>query len=50
MKAGTNSPYSYTDRQGKLQFPFDEALELARKFCAAEPSSVLVGVESTERE
>jgi len=50
MKAATSSLYSYTDRQGKLQFPFDEALELARKFCAAEPSAVLVGVESTERE
>lgn len=50
MKAGTNSRYAYADRRGKLQLPFDEALELARNFCAAEPSAVLVGVESRERE
>lgn len=45
-----NSPVGYVDRHGMLHFPFDEALELGRKFCAAEPSTVLVGVESTERE
>jgi hypothetical protein len=50
MKADTRAPYSYTDRQGTLQLPFVEALDLARKFCAAEPSAVLVGVETTERE
>jgi hypothetical protein len=27
-----------------------EAVDLARKFCAAEPSTVLVGVETTKRE
>jgi hypothetical protein len=32
-----------------LHLPFDEALELARRFCAAEPGTVLVGVEATER-
>jgi len=47
---GQHSPYAYTDRQGKLQLPFDEALELAQKFCAAEPQAVLAGVEATERE
>ena len=30
--------------------PFDQALEPARKFCAAESSAVLVVVEMTERE
>ena len=44
------SPVSYKDRQGELHFPFDDALELARRFCAAEPSTILVSVESTERE
>jgi len=28
----------------------DEALEIAQKFCAAEPAAVLAEVESTERE
>ena len=47
---GQSSPYAYTNRQGKLQLPFDEALELAQKFCAAEPQAVLAGVEAAERE
>lgn len=47
---GQHSPYSYTDRTGRLQLPFDEALELARRFCANEPNAVLANVESTERE
>jgi hypothetical protein len=50
MTAGTSSPYSYTDRRGTLQLPLVEAVDLARKFCAAEPSTVLVGVETTKRE
>lgn len=45
-----NSPAMYTDRSGKIHYPFDYALELARRFSAAEPATVLVGVESTERE
>src|ERR1700739_2209774 len=45
-----NSAFAYTSRSGKMHFPFDYALELARKFCASEPSTVLVGVETTERE
>jgi hypothetical protein len=44
------SPYAYIDRQGTLHLPFDDAFELARKFCAAEPAAVLVSVETTERE
>ena len=34
----------------KLHLPFDEAFELGRKFCAAEPSTVLVEVEAFERD
>jgi hypothetical protein len=50
VEAGKNSIYAYVDREGKLHLPFDEALELAKKFCAAEPMPVLTGVETTERE
>ena len=49
METGTRLPYSYINRQGKHQLPFKEALELARKFCATEPSAVLAGVEAAER-
>ncbi len=53
-RAGTNpevnSPAAYLDRHGTLHLPFDEALELGRKFCTAEPSTVLIGVESTGRD
>jgi hypothetical protein len=52
-RTGTNadkqSPIAFVDRLGKLHLPFDEAFDLARAFCASEPSTVLVGVESTER-
>jgi hypothetical protein len=41
---------AYVDRRGILHVPFDSALELARKFSAAEPTTVLVAVEATERE
>ncbi len=51
MAPGANdSPVAYQDRGGKMRLPFDEALEFARKFSAAEPSAVLAGVEGTERE
>jgi hypothetical protein len=43
------SPYTYVDRHGTVHVPVAEALELAKAFCAAEPSTVLAGVESTER-
>ncbi len=49
IEPGKNSPYAYVDRQGKLHLPFDEAVQIARKFCAKEPQAVLVGVEATER-
>jgi len=42
--------YAYRDRFGVVHWPFDACIELAQKFCAVEPSAVLVGVESTERE
>ncbi len=44
-----SSPYSYIDRHDTAHTGFDEALELARAFCAAEPGTVLAGVEATER-
>lgn len=47
--ASQESPVAYIDRRGQLHVPFDVALDLGRKFCAAEPSTVLVGVEATER-
>jgi hypothetical protein len=50
MPSMPNSPFAYTSRTRTMHFPFDYALELARKFCASEPSTVLVGVETTERE
>ena len=40
---------AYTDRSGTLHLPYDEALDLAKKFCAAEPAAVLTNVESTEQ-
>lgn len=50
MTGAPNSPVMYADRQGTIHLPFDYALELGRKFCTAEPSTVLVDVEATERE
>lgn len=50
MDPTKRSPVAYIDRQGKLHLPFDEAFELARMFCGAEPGAVLVGVETTERD
>jgi len=48
-EVGKDSPYAYVDRPGTVHLPFEEALELARKFAAAEPATVLTDVESTER-
>lgn len=44
------SPYTYVDRFGIMHIPFDVAIELAKAFSAAEPSTVLVPIEATERE
>ncbi len=49
MPQTTPSPVSYVDRGGQLHMAFDEALELAKAFCAKEPSTVLVDVEATEQ-
>jgi hypothetical protein len=45
-----HAAYGYVDRGGKLHLPFGDAVDLARAFCAAEPSTVLAQVEGTERE
>jgi hypothetical protein len=50
MDISKRSTVAYIDRQGTLQLPFDDALELARMFCTAEPAPVLLDVETTERE
>ena len=50
IKGGEHSPYAYIDRQGITHLPYEEALVIAKNFCAAEPSAVLPGVEATERE
>jgi hypothetical protein len=44
------SQFGYTDRNGAVYVPYCEALELAKAFCASEPNTVLLNVESTERE
>src|SRR5262249_48310216 len=41
-----HSPYSYIARDGDLILPYDEAVSIARRFCAAEPATVLVRCES----
>src|SRR5581483_2795375 len=50
MPTDKPSPVGYVDRKGLVHLPFDEAVDLARKFCAAEPSVVLADIEATERE
>lgn len=44
------SEISYIDRFGEMHLPYAEALEIAKAFCIAEPETVLMNVESTERE
>lgn len=41
---------SYLDRRGGLHLSFGAALHLARAFAAAEPSTVLLHIDATERE
>lgn len=50
VSVASRSPVQYVDRKGRLHLPFQEALQLARQFCAKEPSTVLVGIEARERE
>lgn len=40
---------AFTDRKGHVHVPFGAGLELARKFCMAEPAPVLVDIEASER-
>lgn len=49
-QSGTDSLAGYPDRTGRVHWPLAPALELARKFCAAEPSTVLKGIEAMERQ
>lgn len=44
----TNFQVASTVRKGTAHLPFAEALELAKAFCAVEPSGVLLYIESTE--
>jgi hypothetical protein len=44
------SPFTYVDRHGTVYIPYSEALELAKAFCIAEPNTILLNIESTERE
>jgi hypothetical protein len=41
---------AYQDRSGMIQLPFDTALDFAQAFAQAEPQSVLLQVESEERQ
>jgi hypothetical protein len=45
-----SSAFAYADRFGKVHIPYGEALEVAKAFCASEPNTVLLNIESTERE
>jgi len=53
-RAGTDpdnrSAFAYVDSGGRVRVPFGDAVVLARAFCGAEPSTILVRVEGTERE
>lgn len=50
MSPDQRSPYAFEDRLGTLYLPYDEALEIAKQFCAAEPQAVLINIEASERE
>jgi hypothetical protein len=45
-----SSENAYVDRFGTAHVPYAYALELAKAICISEPNTVLVNVESTERE
>lgn len=44
------SAFAYVDWHGTVHIPYTEALELAKAFCISEPQTVLLNIESTERE
>jgi len=50
VSSAKESSVAYINRRGQLHLPFDEALDLGRKFCAEEPSTVLMAVEATEHD
>jgi hypothetical protein len=45
-----DSEHAYVDRFGTMHIPYAEALELAKAICISEPNTVLVNIESRERE
>jgi hypothetical protein len=49
LRATPNPLDVHVDRHGRYYSAFGDALNLAMAFCAAEPSTVLVDVETTER-
>jgi hypothetical protein len=49
LRATPNPLDVHVDRHGRYYSAFGDALNLAMGFCAAEPSTVLVDVETTER-
>ena len=49
VKADPNPLDVHCDRHNTVHLAFDAALTLARAFCAAEPATVLVEIETTER-
>jgi hypothetical protein len=46
----TDERYGFTDRNGNRHEPFAFSLELARRFAATEPSTVLLTVDTHERD
>jgi hypothetical protein len=49
LPAAAPSRYQFESRAGTVHVPFDEAVNIAKRFSAAEPSTVLVNIETTER-
>lgn len=45
-----DSEIAYIDRFGEMHIPYAEALELSKAICISEPNTVLMNVESIERE
>jgi hypothetical protein len=43
------SRYRFTDRSGIVHLPFEDAIAIAKGFAGAEPSTVLISIEATER-
>lgn len=41
---------AFIDRNGIMHIPYSESLEIAKAFCAAEPTTILTYIDATERE